>query len=58
MQLWRCLHRLLPKKAPWLQGARPLDVTHRTQYPRVKKEATKKSLDLKMALAFFLHQRV
>lgn len=34
----------------------PLDMTHRIQRPRDKKEAAKKSLDLKKALPCFLHQ--
>ena len=56
MQLRRCLRHLLPKKAPWLQGTRSLDKTHRIQHPRDKKEAAKKSLDLKKVLPSFLHQ--
>ena len=57
MQLTRCLRHLLPKKAPWLQGARPLDVTHRVRHPRGKKEAAKKSLGLKKAPPCSLHWR-
>ena len=44
MQLRRCLRHLLPKKVPWLQGARPLDETHHVQRPRDKKGAAKRSL--------------
>lgn len=50
------IHHLSPKKTPWLQGARPLDVTHHIQRLHDKKEAAKKSLDLKKALPCFLHQ--
>ena len=50
MLLRERLRHLLPKKAPWLQGARPLDVTHRVRRPRGKKEAAKKFLGLKKAL--------
>ena len=50
------LHRLCPKTVHWLQGTRPLDVTHRIQRPRDKKEAAKKSLDLKKAVPCSLHQ--
>ena len=56
MQPRRCLRQLLPKKAPWLQGARPLDVIHRIQRPHDKKEAAKISLGLKKALTCSLHQ--
>ena len=58
MQLRRCLCHLLPKKAPWLQGARPLDENHRVQRPRDKKGAAKKSLGPKKALACSLLQHV
>ena len=47
----RYLHRLLPKKAPWLQDARPQDETLRVRCPRDKKGAAKRSLGLKKALA-------
>ena len=50
------LRHLLLKKVPWLQGARPLDVTHRVWCPRGKKEAPKKSPDLKKVLPCSLHQ--
>ena len=56
MQLRRCLCRLLPKKAPCLQGARPLDETHRVQRPRDKKGAAKKSLVPKKVLAYSRHR--
>ena len=50
------LHHLCPKMVPWLQGARPLDMTHRIQRPRDKKEAAKISLDLEKVLPCLLHQ--
>ena len=50
-QLWRYLRRLLLKKAPWPQGAWPLDETHRVQRPRSMKRAAKRSLALKKSLA-------
>ena len=56
MQLRRCLRHLLPKKAPWLQGARPLDETHRVRRPRDKKGAAKKSLVPKKVLACSQHR--
>ena len=48
-QLRERVRHLSPKTVPWLQGAWPLDVTHRVQRPRDKKEAAKKSLGLKKA---------
>ena len=54
-QLRRHLHRLLLKKAPWPQGARPLDEIRRAQRPRSKKRAAKRSLALKKVLACSLH---
>ena len=57
MQLRRCLRHLLPKKVPWLQGARPLHVTHRIQRPPDKKEAAKKSLGHKKVPPCSLHRR-
>ena len=57
MRIRGYLSHLLPKKAPWLQGARLLDVTHRVQRPRGKKEAVKKSLGLEKAPPCSLHQR-
>ena len=50
MKLRGRLSRLPLKKAPWPQGARPLDETHRVQRPRNKIEAAKKSPDLKKVL--------
>ena len=50
------LHHLRPKTAPWLQGTQPLDVTHRIQCPRGKKEAAKTSLGLKKAPPCSLHR--
>ena len=50
------LHHHYPKMAPWRQGARPLGVTHRVWRPREKKEAAKKSLDLKKAPPCSLHR--
>ena len=50
------LHHLCPKTVPWLQGARPLDVTCRVRCLCGKKEAAKKSLGLKKALTCSLHQ--
>ena len=47
----RCLRHLLPKKAPWLQGARPQDETHCVRRLRDKKGAVKKSLGLKKTQA-------
>ena len=55
MQLRRCLGHLLPKKAPWLQGTRTLDETHRVQRPRDKKEDARKTLGLKKVLPCTLH---
>ena len=51
MKLLGRLSRLLLKKAPWPQGTRPLDETHRVQHPRSKKGAAKRSLALKKSLA-------
>ena len=56
MRLRGCLRHLLTKKAPWLQGAWPLNVTHRVQRPRDKKGAAKKSLGLKKAPPCSLHR--
>ena len=56
MQLRRCLRHLLPKKAPCLQGARPLEENHCVQRLRDRKGAAKKSLVPKKVLACFLHQ--
>ena len=56
MQLKERLRHLSPKTAPWLQGARPLDVAHRIQRSCHKKEAAKKSLGLKKALTCSLLQ--
>ena len=57
MQLRRCLRHLLPKKAPWLQGTRPLDETHRVRRRHVKKGAAKKSLVPKKVHACSRHRR-
>ena len=43
MRLRERLLHLSPKTVSWLQGARPLDVTHRIQRPHDKREAAKKS---------------
>ena len=51
------IHHLSHKTAPWLQGVRPLDVNHRIQRPRDKKEATIESLGLKKAPPCSLHRR-
>ena len=56
MQLKRCLRHLLPKKVPWLQGARPLDETHCVQRPHDKKGAAKKSLVPKKVLVCSQHR--
>ena len=56
MKLLGRLSRLSLKKAPLLQGARPLDVTHRLWCPRDQKEAVKKFLGLKKAPPCSLHQ--
>ena len=56
MRLREHLRHLRPKTEPWLQGAWLLDVTHRVQCPHDKKEAAKKSLDLKKVLPCFPHQ--
>ena len=52
----RCLRHLLPKKAPWLQGARPQDETLRFQRLHDKKGAAKKSLVPKKVLACSQHR--
>ena len=57
MRLRGCLRHLLPKKAPWPQGAWPLDETHCVQHPRDKKGAAKKSLSLKKAPTCSQHRR-
>ena len=58
MRLRERLHHLRPKKAPWLQGARPQDEIHHVQRPHDKKGAAKKSLVPKKALACSLLQHV
>ena len=55
MQLKRCLRHLLPKKVPWLQGARPLDDTHCVQCLCEKKGAANKFLVPKKAHACSRH---
>ena len=47
-----------PKAVPWLQGARPLDDTHRVQRPHDRKGAAKRFLGLKKALACSLLRHV
>ena len=52
----RCLRHLLPKKAPWLQGARPQDETLRIRRLHDKKGAAKKSLVPKKVLVCSQHR--
>ena len=47
----RCLRHLLPKKAPWLQGAQPQGETLCVRRLRSKKGAAKRSLIPKKVLA-------
>ena len=47
----RCLRHLLPKKAPWLQGAQPWGETLRVRRLRSKKGAAKRSLVPEKVLA-------
>ena len=50
-RIMRCLHHLLPKKAPWLQGAQPQGETLRVRRLRSKKGSAKRPLMPKKVLA-------
>ena len=58
MKLLGHLSRLLLKKVPWPQGARPLDGTRSVRHQRGKSRAVKKSLTRKKLPGRSLLQRV
>ena len=53
----RCLHHLLPKEVPWLQGAQPQGETLHVRRLRGKKGAAKRSLVPKKVLAHSQRRR-